>query len=96
MADTLEIRPMAHPQNKWGVFNVERNKFVASYPQEVQALRFAFGYLNEEIAAHVRAAQRAAPPCCQFHASGGQRALSCGGDTFLRHVPGRALGLMDF
>jgi hypothetical protein len=40
--------------------------------------------------------ERAAPPCCQFHASGGQRALSCGGDTALRHVPGRALGLIDF
>jgi hypothetical protein len=25
--------------------------------------------------------ERAAPPCCQFHASGGDRALSCGGDT---------------
>jgi hypothetical protein len=39
----------------------------------------------------VNAAQEAAPdarlawfddaPCCQFHASGGDRALSCGGDT---------------
>jgi hypothetical protein len=48
--DTLEVRPMAHPKNKWGVFDVDRNKFIASYVDELSAYRFAFGYLNEEIA----------------------------------------------
>jgi hypothetical protein len=30
--------------------------------------------------------ERAAPPCCQFHASGGDRALSCGGDNGADYV----------
>jgi hypothetical protein len=38
----------------------------------------------------------AAQECCAFHASGGDRALSCGGDTALRHLPERALNLINF
>jgi hypothetical protein len=49
MTDTLEIRPMAHPKNKWGVFNVAQGKFVVSYPDRESAYAWAFGYLNEHI-----------------------------------------------
>jgi hypothetical protein len=49
MIDTLEIRPMAHPKNKWGVFNISQNKFVVSYPDRESAYAWAVGYLNEHI-----------------------------------------------
>jgi|HubBroStandDraft_6_1064221.scaffolds.fasta_scaffold03373_2 hypothetical protein len=42
----IEIRPMAHPRNKWGVYLVRDRKFIASYPTELEAYRFAFGYLE--------------------------------------------------
>lgn len=38
----------------------------------------------------------AAAGCCRFHSTGGNRALSCGGDEALRHVPERALNLINF
>jgi hypothetical protein len=43
----IEIRPMAHPRNKWGVYHIPAQKFIASYPTELEAYRFAFGYLEE-------------------------------------------------
>jgi hypothetical protein len=49
MIDTLEIRPMAHPTNKHGVYHVARNQFIASFPTCLEAYRFGFGYLNETI-----------------------------------------------
>lgn len=42
----VEIRPMAHPRNKWGVYLIREQKFIASYPTELEAYRFAFGYLE--------------------------------------------------
>ena len=47
----IEIRPMAHPRNKWGVFLVAERKFIASYPTELQAYRFAFNYVNDRVRA---------------------------------------------
>ena len=42
----IEVRPMAHPRNKWGVYHVRDQRFIASYPTELEAYRFAFGYLE--------------------------------------------------
>jgi hypothetical protein len=49
MTDTLEIRPMAHPKNKWGVYSPSQTKFFASYPDRESAYAWAFGYLNERV-----------------------------------------------
>jgi hypothetical protein len=38
----------------------------------------------------------AAAGCCRFHSTGGNAGLSCGGDEALRHVPERALNLINF
>lgn len=42
----IEVRPMAHPRNKWGVYHIRDRKFIASYPTELEAYRYAFGYLE--------------------------------------------------
>jgi hypothetical protein len=54
----IEVRPMAHPTNKWGVYHIGKRKFIASYPQEIQAFHFAWGYLEE----HFRMQDRRCPP----------------------------------
>ena len=44
----IEVRPMAHPLNSWGVYHIRDRRFIASYPEEVSAWRFSrFGYLDE-------------------------------------------------
>jgi hypothetical protein len=52
MTDTLEIRPIAqHPMGNqaWGVLDVAKGKFVASYSDRESAYAWAFGYLNERV-----------------------------------------------
>jgi hypothetical protein len=50
MTDTLEIRPHSVAgQWRCGVFDVAKDKFVASYPDRESAYAWAFGYLNEHI-----------------------------------------------
>ena len=52
MTDTLEIRPIPqHPMGNqaWGVFDVAKDKLVATYPDQIHAYAWAVGYLNEHI-----------------------------------------------
>jgi hypothetical protein len=49
MTDTLEIRRFEHGSIWWGVFDVAKGTFVASYPDQIHAYAWAVGYLNEHI-----------------------------------------------
>jgi hypothetical protein len=52
----------------------------AQEAQSCERIRRQHGELWDRIDAAQRALE-AAPCCCQFHASGGERDLSCGGDA---------------
>jgi hypothetical protein len=52
MTDTLEIRPhMVAGQWQSGVFDIAKDKFVASYRDRESAYAWAFGYLSERVRA---------------------------------------------
>lgn len=52
MTKTLEILPLGH--GNWGVWHNGKDTFIAAYKTEIEAYRFAFGYLNERLD-HLRA-----------------------------------------